>query len=527
MPLAFSYQRFSSLKQRHGASTERQLEAARRYAERHSLTLDTSTYRDLGVSAFRSKNVEGALGAFIQAVDAKKIPPGSYLLIESFDRLSRDTVDVALELMLSITRKGVVIVTLMDDQVYSSTTIKENWTKLIMALAVMARAHEESLTKSKRAHDAIKRRAERGEIPTTRLPTWMRFSNDRKKAILISDRASTVKRIFEWAQQGVGARECARRLNKEKTPVLFYAKEWRQSAVSQLLRNPAAYGQFQDKDGVLPAVVTKAKFLKAQSIIDGRKLFKGAAAANPNNIFAGLSRCGHCERAMRFLPRKKNWYMKCVGSSDLKNCEGRMFPFQACEAALIYQLAHHSQEHVGRDFFEEQNDRREQLEAEIRSNKERQKKVLQVAALADDVEVVAEELKRLQTQINVLEKELGDLAGFELTDREKHESAALFDIYIKFADDELRDWNPHGDQTSDITAFRQKLKLILARLVKRIEFKNGKPKGWQPELWVTYVSGTRTIIDVTNFLPSKTQAQIANGTPHRSDLGKSKARKKR
>src|SRR5258708_387772 len=129
MPTAYSYARFSSEKQRHGASLDRQLEAATLYAQTHSLVLDPSTYRDLGVSAFRSKNVDGALGAFIEAVDAKKIPKGSYLLVESLDRLSRDSVDVALKLFLDITGKGIILVTLMDGQVYSKATINENWTR--------------------------------------------------------------------------------------------------------------------------------------------------------------------------------------------------------------------------------------------------------------------------------------------------------------------------------------------------------------------------------------------------------------
>src|ERR1700722_19718602 len=123
MPTAYSYQRFSSLQQKHGASLDRQLEAAKAYAHNHSLILDASTYRDLGVSAFRSKNAESALGAFIEAVEAKKIQKGSYLLIESLDRLSRDKVPTALRLLLSLTERGIVIVTLMDEQVYSEANI--------------------------------------------------------------------------------------------------------------------------------------------------------------------------------------------------------------------------------------------------------------------------------------------------------------------------------------------------------------------------------------------------------------------
>jgi hypothetical protein len=56
----------------------------------------------------------------------------------------------------------------MDGQVYSKATISENWTKLIMALAIMARANEESVTKSKRAHDAILRRRKNGQLPAKR-----------------------------------------------------------------------------------------------------------------------------------------------------------------------------------------------------------------------------------------------------------------------------------------------------------------------------------------------------------------------
>ncbi len=524
MPTAYSYARFSSEKQKHGASLDRQLEAATKYAHTNSLVLDPSTYRDLGVSAFRSKNVAGALGAFIEAVDAGRIVKGSYLLVESLDRLSRDTVDVALELFLGITRRGIVIVTLMDGKVYSQATIKANWTDLIVAMAIMARANEESATKANRAHDAINRRADRGEIPTTRLPTWLKFASDRKSAKFIPDRAAIIKRIFDMAIKGVGSRGIARALNAEKVPVLFYAKEWRQSAVSTVLRNPAAYGVFKGKEGVLPGVVTKEKFARAQNVIDARKLFKGIASSpNPNNIFAGLSRCGHCGRVMRIQPRRDSWYMKCVGNSDNASCKARMFPFRACETALVYELAHRSERSIGAEFFTEQNDKRVQIETEIAANKVRQKKWVEVSVLAEGVEVVAEELKRLQTQIDALEVELKGISAFPLTKREMHANAGLFDVYQRLTDEVLNDWNPYGDKTKDIVEFRQKLKIILARTFKLIEFKNAR--NWTPTLVLTYVNGKRATADVTKFLPQRTQTQIANGIYHRADLGKPKRKK--
>ena len=51
--------------------------------------LAEDTYKDLGVSAFRSKNSKtGALRAFLKAVEEGDIPRGSFLLVESLDRLT-------------------------------------------------------------------------------------------------------------------------------------------------------------------------------------------------------------------------------------------------------------------------------------------------------------------------------------------------------------------------------------------------------------------------------------------------------
>ena len=82
MPTAYVYVRFSSKKQEQGHSVERQLDLARKYAARHGLTLDERSYQDLGISAFKGKNlVEGALGTFLNGVRQGAIPKGSYLLV--------------------------------------------------------------------------------------------------------------------------------------------------------------------------------------------------------------------------------------------------------------------------------------------------------------------------------------------------------------------------------------------------------------------------------------------------------------
>ena len=70
--IAYSYVRFSTPQQLKGDSLQRQLEASEQYVIENGLVLDeTLNLRDLGISAFRGKNVErGALGAFIKAIES-------------------------------------------------------------------------------------------------------------------------------------------------------------------------------------------------------------------------------------------------------------------------------------------------------------------------------------------------------------------------------------------------------------------------------------------------------------------------
>ena len=108
-PTAYSYRRFSSLEQSKGDSLRRQTELSEQYAIEHNLVLDDSlSLLDAGVSAYRGANsTEGALSRFIEAVKDGRVASGSWLLVESLDRLSRNTVDNALALFLQLLQSGI------------------------------------------------------------------------------------------------------------------------------------------------------------------------------------------------------------------------------------------------------------------------------------------------------------------------------------------------------------------------------------------------------------------------------------
>src|ERR1051326_2659322 len=103
--VAYSYLRFSSPEQAKGDSVRRQTELRDTWLERNSIVLDTSlTLRDEGISGFSGKHRENpdrhALAAFLRLVQTGRIARGSYLVVESLDRLTREHIRPALTLLL-------------------------------------------------------------------------------------------------------------------------------------------------------------------------------------------------------------------------------------------------------------------------------------------------------------------------------------------------------------------------------------------------------------------------------------------
>jgi DNA invertase Pin-like site-specific DNA recombinase len=97
MGKVFSYIRFSSAKQSAGDSYSRQVKAAKAFCDENDLELaDPRKYLffDAGRSAFKGKHLDDTaeLARFLSFVEDGTIPPGSYLVFESLDRLSREKV---------------------------------------------------------------------------------------------------------------------------------------------------------------------------------------------------------------------------------------------------------------------------------------------------------------------------------------------------------------------------------------------------------------------------------------------------
>lgn len=317
MPKAYSYIRFSSVKQQKGDSVERQTRLSVEYAARHGLQLDTElNLRDLGISAYDRSNLKkGALGQFLRLVEDGRIEKGSYLLVESLDRLSRDKVMDALSVFTDILRAGIVIVTLSDEQMYSYERSNDNWASLIVSIAIMSRANEESAIKSKRIRSSwdAKRKNIANKRLTARCPYWLKPSEGDQGFEFIPERVEVVKRIFQMSLDGVGVATIVKTLNLEDVPRFSEKTDgWQNSYIQKILSNPAVYGDLRlalQRDGELtplesisdyyPAIMSKEASIIAASARASRRTRGGVGKGkNLSNLFSGLLRCGYCGGAM-------------------------------------------------------------------------------------------------------------------------------------------------------------------------------------------------------------------------------------
>lgn len=361
--LAYSYLRFSTPEQANGDSRRRQLALAERYAERHGLVLDRDlSFRDLGVSAFHGRNArEGSLRAFLDAVEHGFVPPGSHLLVESLDRLSRDRVLAAQGLFLQIVQAGVTIVTLVDQRTYSVESLNRNPTDLIISLVTMMRANEESAVKSVRNRAAwANKRARLAERPATgRCPGWLRLNKASGRFEVIGERAEVIRRIYRDALAGSSLHAITRALNREGTPLFGHGnqrgKMWHRAFVAHLLSSPAVIGTFVPRvtehvggklrlhpqppvPGYYPAVVDEGIWREVQ---DRRAASRAHfAPRGPKRkvacLLAHLAECPDCGTRMILTKNgDRNWrYLLCNRACAGAGCARQYVRYPEIELLL-------------------------------------------------------------------------------------------------------------------------------------------------------------------------------------------------
>lgn len=405
----YSYTRFSTPEQALGDSNRRQTEAAAKWAKSKGLVLDDRlTIADEGVSAFRGSNASAdkGLGRFLEACRKGLVPAGSYLLVESLDRLSRMDPHEAQYQLLDILRADVAVVTLSDGQEYSNERLKQEPYALIIALMVAMRANEESKTKGRRVGAAWaekRRKIAAGESVklTEKAPGWLRWTSGGWK--IIPERGEVVRRVFSMTLQGVGEHKIAETFNLEGIAVFGRGKMWHRSAIAKLLRNPSVIGtlipgRIEYVDGkrtrvleqpvahAYPAAISEADWHTVRALKDGETdAVRGRGAKAPlANVLSGLARCPDCGAAMtRVNKGRKGGMPKLVCTRAKAGAEKhyRTIPLNLVEQAVLS-----SWHHLAADM--PAGDRHGHLDRE-RSSAEGA-----ISALEDHLEVLADTLAR-------------------------------------------------------------------------------------------------------------------------------------
>lgn len=339
-PRVYSYTRFSTPEQAGGDSRRRQYDGVLRWMERKNtertrdglapLALDERlTLNDLGVSAYRGANTgeDKGLGGFLTACRTGLIPSGSYLIVESLDRVSRMTPRRVSRLLDDIVDAGVIVATLSDGQEYDADRLDNDPTALLIALMVSWRAHEESKVKGQRLSAAWAEKRQRvrdgrDDKLTSKGPSWLQWTSAGWREL--QPNADAVRRIFRLTLDGMGENKIAQTLNAEGVPVMGRGKMWHRSTVAKILRSPAVIGtlvpgRIDHSDGkrlrrleqpipeAFPAVISEADWMAVRALKDGKApAVRGRGAKAPlTNVFAGLARCPECGSSMTRVNKGK------------------------------------------------------------------------------------------------------------------------------------------------------------------------------------------------------------------------------
>jgi DNA invertase Pin-like site-specific DNA recombinase len=162
-------------------------------------------------------------------VETGRIKSGSYLIVESLDRLTREELGDAFELVLGLVNRGIWLVQL--SPVESILEKPVNMTGLMLAVVELSRGRGESEVKSQRvavAHANRRKRVRKlGGVFTARCPSWLEHRDG--KFVFKPGARAIVRRIFTLTAAGYGCRAVAQTFNREGVPTFGDASVWHDS----------------------------------------------------------------------------------------------------------------------------------------------------------------------------------------------------------------------------------------------------------------------------------------------------------
>ncbi|PTS81678.1 MULTISPECIES: recombinase family protein [unclassified Caulobacter] len=366
MPNAYIYSRFSTPQQEHGNSLERQRELCESFCARRGWTI-ADRIEDKGKSAWKGDHLRsGNLGKFAARVRSGDIEPGSILVVEQLDRLSRLDPRTAQRWMEDLCEIGLKIATVEGEKVYDEGALRgpDQITNILMILIKAQVANEHSNRKSALNYDNWARRfarAKEGKIISRRVPAWLSVIDGEWK--IDDTKAETVRAVYRWSVEGQGNRMIATALNEAKVPSFGgRGTKWTDKYVGLLLHSPAVEGDYipgasngtgtgERIVGYFPRIVDASVVAQARTASDSRRGTGGRYRRLSTNLFAQGVTCGCCGGPMTLRPRQssklsptsvlRKGLFKCRNSMSGRGCEQRqMFAYAAFEVTALNEVLH-------------------------------------------------------------------------------------------------------------------------------------------------------------------------------------------
>ncbi len=329
--LAFSYRRVSDLRQtKEGrAGLDRQADAFVNFCQKHGLTPNPDPLVDRGLSAFHGRHRKrGALGAFIAAAGAGRIPPGAVLVVEDLDRFSRETASHAEELLLALFKQELALGIVRDDVVVDRARYDADLGLRVMLLTRRDAAHDYSKKLSGRISDVWSRRQRDWQLHRkpylgkVARPEWL--TDNGTSFLEIPEAVDFVQKVFRLCAEGMGSTQIAERLNAEGfKPARSDA--YGPARILRILHDRRVLGEKQWPDGTIspdyfPRIIDQEIWDTCQQAIDNRHDNKGRHGRGEiiANIFQGGTFCA-CGRALYLQPARSrqgtvtHGVLRCTG----------------------------------------------------------------------------------------------------------------------------------------------------------------------------------------------------------------------
>lgn len=513
-PRVYSYLRLSSAEQLKGDGARRQQQGFDDWYQREGagMPIDAElTLVDFGVSAFRGDNVaNGALAAFLKAVEAGHVPKGSILAIEALDRLSRQGVYDSAYLMIGILRCGVDIVTFGEGgmRFRHDADPQSQLVNLVIAITFLARGNNESVVKSDRVGKAwAKKRtvAQTESKPMTHLvPGWLKLEQGR--VVVVHEHVPVVREIFERTAAGDGAGVIARDFNVRGVlpfgrpgrdgRIIKVGKGWHDSYVKKILANRAVIGEFQPGikpkgcswapagepiPDYFPRVISDDLWHRAHAAKSERHRTGGRREAF-RSLFRGMTFCAVCGSGMTYEDkgnRSSGPKLVCESARSKIACDHTLrYDYTRLEVAVLVMIGQKAKE-----LFYAESEAISSVENEVKAIESRLERLTSGRSrLIESIEreqnsdarrAYAGRISEISFEISLAEGEL------------KAKASLLKAVPKEAISDKLSDLHASLRQTETVDQ-RRSLNRRLKRLISRIEF---CPRQGGGEITASFIGG--------------------------------------